>query len=79
MNMDALTVLKCEFAKKLLDAKIVEDYGVKDCNTGIFSSLEKVDDIKLKIILLQNIKYLNKKDEFGRDVINCDLTKIKDL
>lgn len=81
--MDALaaniSALKCKasyFGELDLNEK---NYGLKNCNISIFTFLDKINRKRLEIDLLENIQYLNYIDEFGKEIINCDLEKIKEF
>lgn len=73
---------KCSFSTKYHNKFIEEEYFVKLCKTSILDNKSFEEIVKEKyliIYLLENINFLNFKDEYGRTITNCDLNKIYNL
>lgn len=81
-NSEYLSNLKCKMADMVYDKHYSDLYGIEDCNSK-FKHLPTLKQNILLLDLLKNIKYLNFIDEnkegCDKNVINCDLTKIRIL
>lgn len=74
--------IKCEFATSYSNKKLEEEYMIKVCKTSILevkSFEERMKEKFLLSFLLDNIAFLNYRDDCGKKVTNCDLTKIHNL
>jgi len=82
MQKDVLIAkLKCENVSLLANSKMAEDYMI-DTSCGEEDNVDDKNTLKenaLLIDLLSNESLLNHKDEYNRDVIGCDFSKIKKL
>jgi hypothetical protein len=59
-----------------------DEYFVKVCKKSILDNKSFEETIKekyLHIYLLENIGFLNRLNEYGKEIINCDLNKIYNL
>lgn len=83
--MDLVAVnsdIKCVYATAYANKRLEDEYMIKLCSTSILDvkSFEvRMKEKYLQAFLLDNILFLNHRDECGRKVINCDLTKIHSL
>lgn len=84
VDVDAIkSDIRCSFSSILFDRNKKEEYFLRDlCNTNKLNV--KSVDIQLKekyllSYLSDNISFLNRKNDYGKLVINCDLDKIYNL
>ncbi len=74
--------IKCEFATAYANKRLEDEYMIKICATSILDvkSFEvRMKEKFLQALLLDNINFLNYRDECGKKVTNCDLNKIHSL
>lgn len=78
-DVNVLSSLKCDLSSLYSDKLKEEDYHIKLCKTSILEVLsveERIKENYLKILLIENINFLNKINEYGKTIINCDLNKL---
>lgn len=79
MEKDVLLAkFKCENVCSFLDDKERLEYMIETCVDDLKREKE-IKENSLLIDLLENESFLNYFDEFGKEVINCDFKKIKEL
>ncbi len=74
--------IKCAFASAYSSKRVEDEYMIELCNTSILEVKgfeERMKEKFLQAFLLDNILFLNYRDECGKKVINCNLTKIHNL
>ncbi len=78
---EIINTLKCDVATLYSNKAVEEDYFIKLCKTSLLdgSFEQTVKEKRLLIYLLENIRFLNKVNEYGKNIINCDLNKIYNL
>lgn len=72
----------CKMADLYYNRMIEQDYFIRLCKTSILdnkSFKEKTREEALLINLLQNTRWLNYTNEYGKQVTHCDLNKIYNL
>lgn len=81
-DANVISNIKCDFATLYSNKLVEEEYLVKLCKTSVLNNKpfgQAVKEKQMFIYLLENIKFLNKLNEYGKEVINCDLNKIYNL
>lgn len=75
-----LAKLKCENVSNFSNEKIENDYMIELCNDKSKETRDdKTKENSLLIDLLENEQFLNYKDYYGKNISNCDFSKIKEL
>lgn len=83
MNLAAVNSnIKCEFATAYSNKQLEEEYMINVCKISDFEVLSfevRMKEKYLQSLLLDNISFLNHRNECGKKVVGCDLTKIHNL